>query len=458
MIPGLRVGHATDPVGLTGVTVLLPDRPAVGGVDIRGWAVGIHGLEFLDPRHLVPTLDGIVLAGGSAFGLEAIWGVMQWLEERGTGFATSQTVIPHVAGAILYDLGVGDHRARPDRAMGHAAAAAARPGPVAEGNVGAGTGATVGKLRGAACAMKGGLGCATAALGDVAVGALVAVNAVGDVRDPETGRLIAGTRNAADGRLLIDTAAALAAGAPAPRFRPVNTTIGVVATTAALGKEEATRLAQLGMDGFAARAVPASSPVGRRRAVRALYRRRPRRPPRSRRRRGPRRLPRHRPGGDDGTSLPGLPSARDLAAGRGPMLRIPRPPRSIRSRPRAAGRAVRSQPDGPQRWRERARSSVRVPNPCVSMRAMSRRAKVIPFPRSPAPPSPAPAFTEVRRCRDQGEALVVRGLLESRGIGAVLRSHLAQSVHPFSVGDQGEVIVLVADRDAHRARRILPRP
>ena len=251
MIPGLRVGHATDPVGLTGVTVLLPDRPAVGGVDIRGWAVGIHGLEFLDPRHLVPTLDGVVLAGGSAFGLEAIWGVMQWLEERGTGFATSQTVIPHVAGAILYDLGVGDHRARPDRAMGYAAAAAARPGPVAEGNVGAGTGATVGKLRGAACAMKGGLGCATAALGDVAVGALVAVNAVGDVRDPETGRLIAGTRNGADGRLLIDTAAALAAGAPAPRFRPVNTTIGVVATTAALGKEEAIRLAQLGMDGFA---------------------------------------------------------------------------------------------------------------------------------------------------------------------------------------------------------------
>ena len=163
VIPGLRVGHATDPVGLTGVTVVLPDRPAVGGVEIRGWAVGIHGLEFLDPRHLVPTLDGIVLAGGSAFGLEAIWGVMQWLEERGTGFATSQTVVPHVAGAILYDLGVGDHRARPDRAMGHAAAAAAHPGPVDEGNVGAGTGATVGKLRGAACAMKGGLGCATAA-------------------------------------------------------------------------------------------------------------------------------------------------------------------------------------------------------------------------------------------------------------------------------------------------------
>ena len=251
MIAGLRVGHATDPVALTGVTVLLTDRPAVGGVDIRGWAVGIHGLEFLDPRHLVPTVDGVVLAGGSAFGLEAIWGVMQWLEEHGTGFRTNHTVVPHVAGAILYDLGVGDHRTRPDRPMGYAAAAAARAGPVAEGNVGAGTGATVGKLRGAQCAMRGGIGCATAAVDDVAVGALIAVNAVGDVRDPRSGRLIAGTRDASDGHRLIDTAAALAAGAAPPSFQPVNTTIGVVATTAALDKSQAGRLAQLGMDGFA---------------------------------------------------------------------------------------------------------------------------------------------------------------------------------------------------------------
>ena len=250
MIPGVKVGHVTDLAALTGVTVVIPDRPAVGGVEIRGWAAGIHGLEFLDPRHLVPTVDAVVLAGGSAFGLESIWGVMHWLEERGVGFATSQTVVPHVAGAILYDLGVGDHRRRPDRAMGYAAAADARPGPVAEGNVGAGTGATVGKLRGAACAMKGGIGCATATVGDVAIGALVAVNAVGDVRDPETGRLIAGTRDAPTGRTLIDTSAALAAGAPPPRFRPVNTTIGVLATSAALDKAEATELARLGMDGF----------------------------------------------------------------------------------------------------------------------------------------------------------------------------------------------------------------
>ena len=250
MIPGLRVGHVTDAVGLTGCTVILSDAPAVGGVEIRGWAAGVHGLDFLDPRHLVPTLDGIVLAGGSAFGLEAIWGVMQYLEERGVGFPTSQTVVPHVAGAILYDLALGDPTARPDRAMGHRAALAARAGPVAEGNVGAGTGATVGKLHGITRATKGGLGCAVLERDGVHLGALVAVNAVGDVRDPDTGRLIAGARDAADGRRLIDTGAALAAGARPPAFRPVNTTIGLVATTAGLDKPAAARMARLAMEGF----------------------------------------------------------------------------------------------------------------------------------------------------------------------------------------------------------------
>ncbi len=251
MIPGLRVGHVTDTEGLTGCTVVLSDAPAVGGVEIRGWAAGVHGLDFLDPRHLVPTLDGIVLAGGSAFGLESIWGVMQYLEERGVGFPTNQTVVPHVAGAILYDLALGDPAARPDRAMGYRAAAAAGPGPVAEGNVGAGAGASVGKLHGIARATKGGLGCAVLERDGVHLGALVAVNAVGDVRDPETGRLLAGARDAVDGRRLVDTGAALAAGARPPAFRPVNTTIGLVATTAALDKPAAARLARLAMDGFA---------------------------------------------------------------------------------------------------------------------------------------------------------------------------------------------------------------
>lgn len=251
MIPGVRVGHATDAVGLTGCTVVLTDHPAVGSIEIRGTAPGVHGLEFLDPHHLVPTMDGVVLAGGSAYGLEAIWGVMQYLEEHGVGFRVGRTVIPHVAGAIIFDLNVGDHRARPDRAMGHAAAADARPGPVAEGNVGAGTGATVGKLHGIARAMRGGLGAAALERHGVAVGAVMVVNAVGDVRDPETGHLLAGARDAPDGRRLVDTAAALAAGAPAPAFRPVNTTIGVVATTAALDKTGCRRVAQLAMLGFA---------------------------------------------------------------------------------------------------------------------------------------------------------------------------------------------------------------
>ena len=251
MIPGIRVGHATDATALTGCTVILSDAPAVGGVEIRGWAAGVHGLEFLDPRHLVPTVDGVVLAGGSAYGLEAIWGVMEYLEERGIGFPVSHTVVPHVAGAILFDLGVGDHRVRPGRAMGHAAARAAAGGMPAEGNVGAGTGATVGKLHRIERAMRGGLGCAVVEGAGFVAGAIMAVNAVGDVRDPEDGRLVAGARDAPDGHRLVDTAAALAAGAPPPVFRPANTTIGCVVTDARLTKPEAAWVAALGMDGYA---------------------------------------------------------------------------------------------------------------------------------------------------------------------------------------------------------------
>ena len=250
MIPGLRVGHVTDPHSLTGCTVILPDRPAVGALEIAGWAAGVHGIEFLDPRHLAPTVDGVVLAGGSAFGLEAVWGAMAYLEEHGRGFPVGRTVVPHVAGAIIFDLNVGDHRARPDRAMGYAACVAAHTGPVEEGSVGAGTGATVGKLFGVERAMRGGLGCARVDVDGVAVGALMVVNAVGDVRDPDTGRLIAGARASAAGTELVDTASALEAGAVLPRFGPVDTTIGVLATNASLGKAEAARLARRGFEGF----------------------------------------------------------------------------------------------------------------------------------------------------------------------------------------------------------------
>jgi L-aminopeptidase/D-esterase-like protein len=259
-------------------------------------------------------VDAVVLAGGSAYGLEAIWGVMQYLEERGVGFPVTRTVVPHVAGAILFDLGVGDHRVRPDRAMGYAAAQAARAGACEEGNVGAGTGATVGKLHKLERAMRGGLGCAVVEGAGFVTAAIMAVNAVGDVRDAESGRLVAGARDAA-GERLVDTAAALAAGAPPPVFRPQNTTIGCVITDARLGKAEASRVAALAMGGYARALSPphlttdgdtlfclsigdrAADPLevgtlGARAVAQAILR-----------------------GVRAATGLPGLPAARDLSAG-----------------------------------------------------------------------------------------------------------------------------------------------
>jgi L-aminopeptidase/D-esterase-like protein len=251
-VPGIRVGHATDAAALTGVTVVLCDRPSIAAVELRGGANDVIGLDYLDPRHLVPTVNGIVLGGGSRFGEEAIWGVLRYLEERGIGFAAGPTVVPHVPGAFLFDLGVGDGRVRPTREMGYAAAAATTRADPDEGNVGAGTGASVGKLCGIARAMRGGIGSASADVGDAVVGAIVAVNAVGDVRDPDTGVLIAGTRAAPDSLRLSDSAALLRSAESLGRFAaPQNTTIGVVATNARLGKAEAAKVAALGLLGFA---------------------------------------------------------------------------------------------------------------------------------------------------------------------------------------------------------------
>jgi L-aminopeptidase/D-esterase-like protein len=249
-VPGIRVGHAGDPAGLTGVTVVLCDRPATCGVELRGGANDVIGLDYLDPRHLVPTVDGVVLGGGSRFGGEAIWGVLRWLEGRGVGFPVGTGVVPHVPGAFLFDLGVGDAKARPTREMGYEAAARATAGAVAEGSVGAGLGATVGKLHRLERAMRGGVGTASVRVGGAVVGALVAVNAVGDVRDPDTGRLVAGLRDAS-GHALADSARLFAEGVGLGRFADGHTTIGVVATDARLGKPEAAKLAALGMLGFA---------------------------------------------------------------------------------------------------------------------------------------------------------------------------------------------------------------
>lgn len=256
-VPGIRVGHATDPVGLTGVSVVLCDVPAVAGAELRGWANDVVGLDYLDPRHLVGVVDGVVLGGGSRFGGEAIWGVLRWLEQQGRGYAAGPALVPHVPGAFLFDLNVGDPRVRPTREMGFEAARRAVSGPIAEGNVGAGTGASVGKIHGRSRAMRGGIGSASARVDGVVVGALVAVNALGDVRDPETGALIAGARDASDGRRLVDSARVLRSdGAPERFATPAHTTIGVVATSARLTKAEAAKVASLGMLGFASALSP----------------------------------------------------------------------------------------------------------------------------------------------------------------------------------------------------------
>ena len=255
-VPGIHVGHATDTTALTGISVVLCRRPAVAGVEMRGGANDVIGLDYLDARHIVPTIDAVVLGGGSRFGGEAIWGVTHWLEEQGIGYRAGQHVVPHVAGAFLFDLSVGDSRVRPTREMGYAAAKAAAAGPVIEGNVGAGTGASVGKVFLLERAMRGGIGTASVRVGAATVGALVAVNAVGDVRDPDTGQLVAGARDAADGRRLVDSARSLRTQSGLGRFSAEHTTIGVIATDARLSKPEATKLASLGMLGFAAALSP----------------------------------------------------------------------------------------------------------------------------------------------------------------------------------------------------------
>ncbi|MDQ2898255.1 MAG: P1 family peptidase, partial [Acidobacteriota bacterium] len=192
-IPGIRVGHISDKEALTGCTSIICGDGAVGGVDIRGFATGTEEIDTLRPEHVTERVHAIVLAGGSAFGLEAASGVRNYLEQHGIGFATGYGKVPIVPCAILYDLGIGKSTVRPDKAMGYSAAASATNHAVEEGNVGAGTGATVGKIFGMGRAMKGGIGSFTVQFGSgVLVAALVAVNALGEVRDPAMGKRIAG--------------------------------------------------------------------------------------------------------------------------------------------------------------------------------------------------------------------------------------------------------------------------
>jgi len=250
-VAGVSVGHFTDSRRPTGCTVVLVPEGAVCGVDVRGAAPGTRETELLSPLNAVEQVHAVLLAGGSAFGLDAAGGVMRWLEERGVGVQVGPARVPIVPAAILFDLWIGDARFRPDAASGHAACEAASRDTPAQGNVGAGAGASVGKLFGIERAMKGGIGSASVTVGGVTVGALVAVNALGDIVDPSSGRTIAGARTT-DGRALQGTMASLLRGdLPAP-FQPgAATTLGVIATDAQLTKAQANKIAQMAHDGLA---------------------------------------------------------------------------------------------------------------------------------------------------------------------------------------------------------------
>lgn len=250
-VAGIEVGHFTDTRRPTGCTVVMAREGAVAGVDVRGAAPGTRETDLLHPSNLVDKVHAIMLAGGSAWGLEAATGAVRWLEERGVGLDVAVGRLPIVPAAVLFDLLVGDMRIRPDAAAGYAACAAASSADPAEGNVGAGAGAVVGKVFGIQHAMKGGVGTASVTVDGVTVGALIACNALGDVIDPETAQVMAGARTD-DGRALRDTRRALLRGQPPqPLLAGTNTTIGVVATDAILTKAQAHRLAIAAHDGLA---------------------------------------------------------------------------------------------------------------------------------------------------------------------------------------------------------------
>lgn len=269
-VRGIEVGHAQNEEALTGCTVILCRKGAVAGVDVRGGAPGTRETDLLDPVNLVQKVHAIVLAGGSAYGLDAASGVMHYLEEKKIGLNTGAARVPIVPSAILYDLAIGRADVRPDSAMGARAAASATTNPPQEGNVGAGTGASVGKMFGLSLMTKSGLGTASMDIGGgVIVGAIAAVNAFGDVIDPTSGEIVAGLRSGKVGPLKIgkghpyaDTLSMM----KTPIGRGImslagrgNTVIGVVATNAKLTKSQATKMAQMAQDGLARTIRPAHS-------------------------------------------------------------------------------------------------------------------------------------------------------------------------------------------------------
>jgi L-aminopeptidase/D-esterase-like protein len=244
-IPGIRIGHDTNLEAATGCTVILCDTTAIGGVDVRGGAPATRETELLHPLNLVEQVNAIVLTGGSAYGLDAASGVMRYLEEQGLGYDTGVARVPIVPAAAIFDLGFGSANVRPDAEAGYQACKNATAEPVVQGNIGAGTGATVGKMAGPSFMMKGGLGSASTLLSDgTLVGTLVVVNALGDIIDPQTQKIVAGARAMTEHGFLATNPFG-------------NTTIAVVATNASLTKEQTNKIAQMAHDGIAQTIRPA---------------------------------------------------------------------------------------------------------------------------------------------------------------------------------------------------------
>jgi len=263
-VQGISVGHAQDYAALTGCTVVLCSAEgAVAGVDVRGAAPGTRETDLLDPSNLVDSVHAIVLTGGSVFGLDSVCGVVAFLEERGIGYETGTARIPIVPAAVIYDLGIGDASVRPDFKMGYAACQNASADSLVQGKVGAGAGATVGKMLGHEFASEGGLAMASLKLGDgTTVGVLVVVNSFGDIVDPSTGQILSGARRPGDGGWLdtskvlaeqsLDSRESSAGGGFKHRGSPIeNTTLAVIATDAAMTKAQARRVASMAHDGLA---------------------------------------------------------------------------------------------------------------------------------------------------------------------------------------------------------------
>jgi len=260
-VDGIKVGHFTETRRPTGCTVVLYERGAVAGVDVRGSAPGTRETDLLKPTNLVDKVNAIVLSGGSAFGLDSASGVMRYLEEHDAGYATATGKVPIVPAAILYDLNVGEGKIRPNADAGYKACTNAKAGPVEEGSVGAGAGATVGKIGGGK-PMKGGIGTSSIKLTNgLVVGAIVVVNCVGDVIDPETGKIVAGARTA-DGKSFLNIVQTFRSGRGATQNPPAgqNTTIGVVATNARFDKTQMTKIAEMAHDGMARAINPTHTP------------------------------------------------------------------------------------------------------------------------------------------------------------------------------------------------------